>query len=70
MACACRMDLEHKIGSILCDGCGAKYNATISLLSDPIDVYSEWIDASEAVNETAAVGDEAVELEELDDGFD
>ena len=44
------MDLEHAIGTILCDGCGAKYTARITRLTDPIDVYAEWIDASEAVN--------------------
>ncbi len=45
------MDMEHKVGTIMCDGCGAKFTSRISLLSDPIDVYSDWIDASEAVNE-------------------
>lgn len=44
------MDLDHCIGTILCDGCGAKYSMRINRLTDPIDVYSEWIDMSEAVN--------------------
>jgi transcription elongation factor Elf1 len=62
------MDVEHKVGTILCDGCGAKFTAKISQISDPIDVYSEWIDASEAVNEPgAAEGDE--ERVEDDDDF-
>lgn len=38
------MDIEHSIGTIRCDGCDAKYDARISRLSDPIDVYAEWID--------------------------
>ena len=49
-SCACRMDLEHSIGSINCDGCGAKYQMRISNLTDPIDIYSEWIDKSDQVN--------------------
>jgi len=44
------MDIEHSIGTIRCDGCDAKYDARISRLSDPIDVYAEWIDQCEAVN--------------------
>ena len=43
-SCSCKMDVEHSLGSILCDSCGAKFDTRISRLSDPIDVYSEWID--------------------------
>ena len=49
-SCSCRMDLDHKIGTILCDGCGAKFQMRISNLTDPIDIYSEWIDKSDQVN--------------------
>ena len=45
-SCACKMDIEHKLGTILCDACGAKYSMRISQLTDPIDVYSEWIDSA------------------------
>ena len=40
------MDLDHKLGTILCDSCGAKYSMRINRLTDPIDVYSEWIDSA------------------------
>ena len=30
---------------MVCNTCGAKYETNITALSDPIDVYSEWIDA-------------------------
>jgi hypothetical protein len=30
---------------VQCNTCGAKYETNITALSDPIDVYSEWIDA-------------------------
>ena len=43
-SCGVRLDFDHSIGSILCDSCGAKYEMQITRLSEPIDVYSEWID--------------------------
>lgn len=56
-SCSCRMDLDHKIGYILCDGCGAKFQMRISNLTDPIDIYSEWIDKSDQVNGVPFEGD-------------
>jgi transcription elongation factor Elf1 len=43
-SCACTMDVDHSLGTIRCDSCGAKYDTRISRLSDPIDVYAEWVD--------------------------
>ena len=43
-SCGCTMDLDHKVGNIACDSCGAKYETRIHRLTDPIDVYAEWID--------------------------
>ena len=43
-ACGVSMDHDHKVGAILCDSCGAKYETRINRLTDPIDVYAEWID--------------------------
>ena len=43
-ACGVSMDFDHKVGVILCDGCGARYESRIHRLTDPIDVYAEWID--------------------------
>ena len=40
------MDLEHSVGSIMCDNCGAKYSMRINRLTEAIDVYSEWIDSA------------------------
>eukprot|EP00325_Prymnesiales_sp_UTEX-LB-985_P002418 CAMPEP_0174714604 /NCGR_PEP_ID=MMETSP1094-20130205/18613_1 /TAXON_ID=156173 /ORGANISM="Chrysochromulina brevifilum, Strain UTEX LB 985" /LENGTH=104 /DNA_ID=CAMNT_0015913991 /DNA_START=23 /DNA_END=337 /DNA_ORIENTATION=+ len=70
-SCSCKMDVEHSLGTILCDGCGAKFDCRISRLSDPIDVYSEWIDQCDAVNapgSSSAGGNRpAPEAEEDDD---
>ncbi|KAI8320914.1 Elf1-domain-containing protein, partial [Martensiomyces pterosporus] len=41
------MDKDRKVGNLKCKVCSASYQAAIHHLSDPIDVYSEWIDACE-----------------------
>ncbi|KAJ2553833.1 hypothetical protein EV175_002798 [Coemansia sp. RSA 1933] len=41
------MDKEHKVGNLKCKVCGAAYQAAINHLSEPVDVYGEWIDACE-----------------------
>ena len=35
---------EHKLGTITCSACQAKYTKEITPLDEAIDVYSEWID--------------------------
>ncbi|KAJ1921824.1 hypothetical protein IWQ60_003671 [Tieghemiomyces parasiticus] len=45
-----KMDNESKVGHIHCSVCPASYQAPINYLSDPIDVYSDWIDACENAN--------------------
>ena len=69
-SCACKMDLDHSVGTILCDGCGAKYDMRINRLTDPIDVYSEWIDMSEAVNRDGEAVATARPRAAADDGDD
>ncbi|KAJ1936456.1 hypothetical protein FBU59_005046 [Linderina macrospora] len=41
------MDKEHKVGNLKCKVCSATYQAALTHLSEPIDVYSEWVDACE-----------------------
>lgn len=43
-SCGVVMDLDHKIGKISCNACDASHSVQIHRLSDPIDVYAEWID--------------------------
>ena len=43
-ACGVTMDFDHKVGSIACDSCGARHESRIHRLTEPIDVYAEWID--------------------------
>ena len=50
-ACSVKMDFDHQQGTIRCDTCAASYGTRISRLSEPIDVYAEWIDMCETANQ-------------------
>ncbi|KAJ2762894.1 hypothetical protein H4S06_000400 [Coemansia sp. BCRC 34490] len=45
------MDKENRVGNLRCKICGASYQAAIHHLSQPVDVYGEWIDACEEAKE-------------------
>jgi transcription elongation factor Elf1 len=66
----CKLDKVHRIGNLICKVCGQGHQCVINSkhvryitdvdLSAPIDVYSDWIDAAEAVgrgNATTAGGE-------------
>jgi len=50
-------DFEVKIGTITCTLCEASYETKIHLLSEPIDVYSDWVDECERLNYGDAADD-------------
>ncbi|KAI6238934.1 Transcription elongation factor 1-like protein [Aphelenchoides fujianensis] len=43
-------DRIRNIGFIECRVCTETFQTSINYLSEPIDVYSDWIDACESVN--------------------
>lgn len=45
-----RLDHVAEKGLVECGVCGQRYTCNITHLSEPIDVYSDWIDACERVN--------------------
>jgi transcription elongation factor Elf1 len=45
-----KMDHLTEKGLVECTVCGQKYTCNITHLSEPIDVYSDWIDACEKLN--------------------
>jgi len=47
----CKMDKEKWIGYIRCSVCDASYQMMTNYLSEPVDVYSEWLDKCEEENE-------------------
>ncbi|KAI9204960.1 uncharacterized protein BJ171DRAFT_504237 [Polychytrium aggregatum] len=45
-----KLDFNSNVGYLSCKACNVKFQAIINALSEPIDVYSEWIDACERAN--------------------
>lgn len=46
----CSMDWERQLGTVTCIVCHESWMGKINHLSEPIDVYSDWLDACEAAN--------------------
>lgn len=61
----CTIDKHKQIGVIKCRVCSVKYQQQINALTDPIDLYGEWIDECERLN--AAEGGEGDAVDEFDD---
>ena len=61
-AVTAKMDHLTEKGLVECTVCGQKYTCNITHLSEPIDVYSDWIDACDKANK-----EDAEEAKEEDD---
>ncbi|KAG0130065.1 transcription elongation factor Elf1 like-domain-containing protein [Tuber indicum] len=46
---ACVLNKKAGIGSLSCSSCGQRFKMSINYLSAPIDVYSEWVDACDEI---------------------
>eukprot|EP00936_MAST-01D_sp_MAST-1D-sp1_P002838 g2838.t1 len=44
----CNLELGKGIGSLKCRVCGASFQMRINYLTEPVDVFCEWLDAHEA----------------------
>ncbi|KAL2151987.1 hypothetical protein VTH82DRAFT_5171 [Thermothelomyces myriococcoides] len=44
-----KLDKKAGCGWLDCKVCGQKFQCAINYLASPIDVYSEWVDAADAV---------------------
>lgn len=49
-SCEVKMDRTKNIAKIACRICNEEFTTTVTYLSEPIDVYSDWIDACEQAN--------------------
>lgn len=47
----CTIDKKINIGTLRCKVCGQNFQSPINSLSQPVDIYSDWIDACEAIAE-------------------
>ncbi|XP_025684169.1 transcription elongation factor 1 homolog isoform X2 [Arachis hypogaea] len=52
-------DMKNMIGELACRICQESFSTAITALSEPIDIYSEWIDECERVNKLEEEGEEA-----------
>nr|XP_034373604.1 transcription elongation factor 1 homolog [Arvicanthis niloticus] len=50
-SCDVKMDRARKIAVISCIACLDEFHTPITHLSEPVDVYNDWIDACEAANQ-------------------
>ncbi|KAJ3489069.1 hypothetical protein NLI96_g2383 [Meripilus lineatus] len=49
-----RMDRKEGIAQLFCKVCDQRYQSKANHLTEPIDIYSEWIDAADAAENQAA----------------
>ncbi|KAL6606146.1 hypothetical protein ACP70R_041799 [Stipagrostis hirtigluma subsp. patula] len=54
-AVECRIDLKYSIAVASCFVCKEDYSTTAHALTEPIDVYDEWVDECEKANEDVDV---------------
>jgi transcription elongation factor Elf1 len=46
-SCEVKLDMKREVGSIRCNICGESDESRINTLSDPVDVYVQWLDGLE-----------------------
>lgn len=54
----CTMNRKESTARLLCRMCDINYEMQINYLTEPIDVYTDWIDECEAVNAVEGEGEE------------
>ena len=47
----CKLNLSSMIGDLVCRICDAKFETQINSLTDPIDVFSEWLDEAQDIQD-------------------
>lgn len=50
----CLIDKKVGVGNLNCKVCGLNFQTPVNALSAPVDVYSDWVDACEAVADKPA----------------
>lgn len=49
-----KLDKKVGVGNLSCKVCGQRFQTGINYLSAAVDVYSDWVDACDAVAKTTA----------------
>ncbi|QSS66044.1 transcription elongation factor Elf1 [Histoplasma capsulatum] len=53
-----KLDKKLGLGNLSCKICGQRFQTGINYLSAAVDVYSDWVDACDAVAKDAAAGND------------
>ncbi|KAJ7219318.1 Elf1-domain-containing protein, partial [Mycena pura] len=48
-----RLDRKEGIAHLACRVCDQRYQSKVNHLTEPVDIYSEWIDAADAAQRSA-----------------
>ena len=64
-AVECTMNLRGGIGSLNCRLCAASFQMPIHHLHEPIDVFSEWLDACETAERSQEVDTDVRQLHRI-----
>ncbi|KAF9652869.1 Elf1-domain-containing protein [Thelephora ganbajun] len=48
-----RVDRKEGVALLVCKVCDQRYQSKVNHLTEPIDIYSEWIDAADAAQNEA-----------------
>ncbi|KAJ3562835.1 hypothetical protein NP233_g9330 [Leucocoprinus birnbaumii] len=48
------MDRKEGVANLVCRVCDQRYQSKVNHLTEPIDIYSEWIDAADAAQREEA----------------
>lgn len=65
----CTLDKKNSLGELHCKICGQSFQTAINSLSQPVDIYSDWIDACEDLAEEADAHGEATGDEDDNEEF-
>ncbi|CAH2351212.1 transcription elongation factor 1 [[Candida] railenensis] len=66
----CTLDKKNGLGELHCKICGQSFQTAINSLSQPVDIYSDWIDACEDLAEEAeGEGGETGDFKEEEDNL-
>ncbi|KAG9318496.1 transcription elongation factor Elf1 like-domain-containing protein [Chiua virens] len=50
-----RLDRKEGIAQLVCRICDQRFQSKVNHLTEPVDIYSEWIDAADAAQKDDAV---------------
>jgi transcription elongation factor Elf1 len=51
VSCTCTIDLKLLVATAVCYVCEEAYHTTAHHLTEPVDIYHDWIDACEMANQ-------------------